>query len=128
VSFRINNTETNEIKASFNKPYPLNDIETGFATKEAVLELLAGMGIELTEEGKKSLLSVVPVEARATAQLAKGMAAEKSGNDVEALSFFIQVVESRPGMKEAENHIQNFTAMKSCEADVTAALFALRNS
>ena len=44
VSFRINNSETNEIKAAFNKPYQFKDIETGLAAKEAVKELLMGMG------------------------------------------------------------------------------------
>jgi len=47
VSFRVNNTETNEIRATFNKPYSVTDIESGLAAKEAVRELLAGMGIQL---------------------------------------------------------------------------------
>jgi hypothetical protein len=53
VSFRINHAETNEIKTAFDKTYPLKDIETGLASKEAACELLAGMGIQLTEAGEK---------------------------------------------------------------------------
>jgi TolB-like protein len=108
LSFRINNPETNEIKASFNKPYPLNDIETGYAAKEAVLELLIGMGIELTEDGKKALLAIQPVEVQATAYLAKGMAAEKSDNTVEALAFLFDALNSNSTRNEANRHIQSF--------------------
>jgi len=111
VSFRINNTETNEIKATFNKAYPIGDIETGFAAKEAVKELLAGMGVTLTEAGEESLLVIQQVEVRATTYLAKGMAEEKKGSDVEALAFYLQALESNPRMNEAEKHIQSFATM-----------------
>jgi TolB-like protein len=108
VSFRINDTETNEIKASFNKPYSINDIESGLAAKEAVLELLFGLGIELTETGERTLLTVQPVEVRATTNLAKGMAAENNNNHVEALAYFIEAVNIAPTMREASQRIQNF--------------------
>ena len=78
VSFRINNAETNEIRATFNKAYSLADIETGLAAKEAVKELLAGMGVTLTEADERTLLTVQAVEAKAISQLAKGMTAAKS--------------------------------------------------
>jgi len=107
VSFRVNNTETNEIKASFNKPYPITDIENGFAAKEAVRELLAGMGIELTEAGEQSLLTIQFVEAYATAQLAKGSQAIKSGNEVEALAFFTEALNSSSTKMEADRNVQS---------------------
>jgi TolB-like protein len=109
VSFRINHTETNEIKTAFDKTYPLKDIETGLAPKEAVRELLAGMEIQLTEEGEKSLLAIPETQVRATAQLAKGMAAEKNGEFVEALAHLIGAQEADPTMREASVHIQNFS-------------------
>jgi len=108
VSFRINNTETNEIKASFNKPYSIDNIENGTAAKEAVLELLAGMGVELTEAGEQSLLAIQPIEARATAQLARGAMAESNNNLVEALAFYTEAAGILPTMKEASDRIQNF--------------------
>jgi hypothetical protein len=108
VSFRINNTETNEIKASFNKPYSIDNIENGTAAKEAVWELLAGMGVELTEAGEQSLLAIQPIEARATAQLARGAMAESNNNLVEALAFYTEAAGILPTMKEASERIQNF--------------------
>jgi hypothetical protein len=110
VTFRINNTETNEIRASFNKTYPLQDIERGLASKEAVRELLAGMGIELTQAGETALLTIPEIEVKATARLAQGMAAEKNDNLVEALAFYTEAVGIAPGMQEASTHIQNFGA------------------
>jgi TolB-like protein len=111
VSFRINHTETNEIQTAFNKTYPLKDIETGLAPKEAVCELLAGMGIQLTEAGEKSLLAIQETQVRASAELAKGMAAEKNGDLVEALAHFTGAVEADSNMREASEHIQNFSGV-----------------
>jgi TolB-like protein len=106
VTFRINNTETNEIKTSFNKQYTAVEIERGLAAKEAVAELLAGMGVELTFEGETELLALQEIQIQAAAQLAKGMAAEKNDNFVEALVFFTQAADM--GVTEASSHIQNF--------------------
>jgi TolB-like protein len=108
VSFRINNTETNEIRATFNKAYSPSDIETGLAAKEAVRELLRGMGIRLTATGERTLLTVQAVEARATTQLARGMAAAKSDNIVQALAFLSDALESNTTRAEANRNIQSF--------------------
>jgi hypothetical protein len=125
VSFRINHTETNEIKAAFDKTYPLKDIETGLAPKEAVRELLAGMGVQLTQAGEKSLLTIQETKARASAELAKGMAAEKNGDLVEALAHFTGAVEADSNMREASAHIQNFAGAVPAESIRERAKFAL---
>jgi hypothetical protein len=78
VSFRINDTETNAIRASFNKQYGAEDIESGLAAKETVREVLAGLGVELTHEGERQLLAVQQVPVRAQVNRARGMAAEKT--------------------------------------------------
>jgi TolB-like protein len=106
VALRINNTETNEIKTSFNKQYTAVEIEKGLAAKEAVAELLAGMGVELTPDGETELLTIQEIQIQAAAQLAKGMAAEKNDNFVEALVFFTQAADM--GVMEASSRIQNF--------------------
>jgi TolB-like protein len=108
VSFRINDTETNAIRASFNKQYGAEDIESGLAAKEAARELLAGLGIELTLEGERQLLTVQESPVRAQVNLARGMAAENADNSVEALSFYIQALEANPAMNEAERRIRQF--------------------
>jgi hypothetical protein len=108
ISFRINSFETNEIKASFNKPYSINDIESGLAAKEAVLELLFGLGIELTEAGERILLTVQPVEVQAITNLSKGMIAESNNDHVDALAYFFEAVNIAPTMREASERIHNF--------------------
>jgi len=108
VSFRINNSETNEIRASFNERYGKADMESGKAAREAVKELLAGMGVELTADGQRQLLAEQRREVQATRQLAQGMAAERNGDIVEALAFYTEAVGIAPTMKEASMRIQNF--------------------
>jgi hypothetical protein len=107
VSFRINDTETNAIRASFNKQYGAEDIESGLAAKEAVRELLAGLGIELTLEGERQLLTI----QQAQVNLARGMAAENADNNIEALAFYIQALETNPAMNEASQRIQQFASV-----------------
>jgi TolB-like protein len=108
VTFRINNTETNEIQASFNKQYVLQDIESGLAAKEAVKELLSGMGVELTANGERQLMTIQERPVRAQVRLAQGMAAERNNNEVESLVYFYQALNADSGMREATQHIQNF--------------------
>lgn len=49
LSFRVNDITTNEIKASFNGQYGMSDIENGNAVKDAVIALLEGLDITLTQ-------------------------------------------------------------------------------
>ena len=108
ITFRINNTETNEIQASFSRQYVLEDIESGLAAKEAVLALLTGMGVELTAEGERQLLTIQEREVKGQVRLAQGMAAERNNDEVYALVYSIEAVNARPGMKEASQIIQTF--------------------
>jgi hypothetical protein len=109
VSFRINQTETNEIKTAFNKSYSARDIETGLAPKEVVRQLLDGMGVQLTEAGEELLRTPNETQTRALVQLSRGMAAEKNGDLVESLAHFTGAIEADPNMREASLHIQNFS-------------------
>jgi hypothetical protein len=109
VSFRINNTETNEIRASFSKQYGIENIESGFAAREAIIELLAGMGIEFTETGERQLRSIQPNQVRSQIRLAHGITSEKNNNEIESLMYFYQALNADSGMREASQHIQNFS-------------------
>jgi TolB-like protein len=106
VSFRINDTETNEIKTTFRNTYTFQDMENALAAKETVYELLKGIGVELTPEGEKRLLEVNS-KTRSTAQLAKGMAAKNEGDIVNALAFLYQSAETDPTQKEAITQINS---------------------
>ena len=108
ISFRINNTETNEIQASFSKQYILEDIESGLAAKEAALALLTGMGVELTDEGKRQLLTIQERSVRSQVRLAQGMAAQRNNDELQALVFFQEALNANQGMREASQRIQSF--------------------
>lgn len=108
TSFRINHIETNEIKAVFNKIYHIEDIESGLAAKEAVRELLAGMGVELTAEGERQLLTIQERTVKAQVRLAQGIAAEKNNNVVQSLVYFHESLNADSGMREASQRIQTF--------------------
>jgi TolB-like protein len=108
ITFRINNTETNEIQASFSKQYVLEDIESGLAAKEAVLALLTGMGFELTAEGERQLLTIQEREVKGQVRLAQGMSAERNNNELQALVYFYEARIADQGNREASQRIQTF--------------------
>jgi hypothetical protein len=110
ITFRINNIVTNEVQTAFSQRYSLQDIENGKAVKEAVWELLYGMGIELTPTGKQLLLDEqgTQPQVQATRNLAHGMVAEKSENIIEALAFLSGAIDFEETKTEANRHIQNF--------------------
>jgi TolB-like protein len=108
VTFRINNTETNEIQTSFNKQYVTEDIESGLAAKEVVRELLAGMGVELTAEGERQLLAIQERTVRAQTSLARGMVAERNNEHLQSLVYFQEALNADRGMAEASQRIQSF--------------------
>jgi len=108
VNFRVNNTETNEIRASFNRQYGFDQIENGHAAKEVTFELLKGLGIALTAEGERQLLALQNTEVRSTVQLARGMAAARDDNIVDALSFLSGALNSDATREEANRNIQSF--------------------
>jgi TolB-like protein len=107
INFRVNNTETNEVAASFDKRYPFQNIESGYAAKEVTYELLKGMGVSVTESGRQALLNIRESQTQATVQLAKGMSAEKNGDIVEALGYLYQASETSHTSNEANNRINN---------------------
>jgi TolB-like protein len=110
VSFRINDIEKNVSEAAFNKQFVISDMQNGYAAKETVLELLTGMGIEVSAKAKAELQSKSEnAQTKATASLAQGMAAEKSGDLVDALAHFHTALDSNSGMREASAHIQTFS-------------------
>jgi hypothetical protein len=108
VTFRINKVATNEIRSSFTGRYGSEDITNGKAAKEVVRELLLGMGVELTDQGERLLFEEPYADIRGAHQLARGMAAEKSGNIVEALAFFSGALDADATKAEAGRHIQSF--------------------
>lgn len=102
LSFRVNDITTNEIKASFNGQYGMSDIENGNAVKDAVIALLEGLDITLTQ-AQIAHLTNNRSAISATQKLAQGMAAEKEGDFITALSFLTD--SSEGGNNEANTVI-----------------------
>lgn len=110
LTFRVNDITTNEIKASFNGQYTPADIENGKAVQDAVIDLFKGLGIPLTQQqiaGITKNRSAVT----GTKKLAQGMAAEKSGDFITALSFLSDSSES--GNREAASVISGMLSVST---------------
>lgn len=85
VNLRVNDIETNEIKASFNARFAKSEIENGEAVGKASAELLSLLGVQLSDSEKTALTKANSTENESVQNLAKGAAAEKSGDYVGAL-------------------------------------------
>ena len=85
VNLRVNDIETNEIRAAFNARFTKSEIENGAAVGKASAELLEGLGVRLTDAEKSALTKANSAENESVQNLAKGAAAEKSGDYVGAL-------------------------------------------
>lgn len=99
LNFRVNDTETNEIKAAFNSRYSLSQMQDGTAVNETAAALLEGLGIELSESERAKLAQTNKTENNSSMNLAKGNIAEQNGNYIDALLLYSEV----PGAKATEN-------------------------
>ena len=90
-NFRVNEVETNEIKAAAVGRYPLSALENGTAVKEIAQQLLSGLSIELSGAELERLTQKDDAEVKSVTMLAKGDAASKAEKYIEALSFYNQV-------------------------------------
>lgn len=91
LNFRVNDTETNEVKAAFNSRYSLSQMQDGTAVNETAAALLEGLGIELSDSERAALEKTNKLQNSSAMNLAKGSAAEKNGNLFDALLAYTQV-------------------------------------
>ncbi|MDR2143975.1 MAG: leucine-rich repeat domain-containing protein [Treponema sp.] len=77
------------------------ELENLSGVKKASAELLAQMGINLTDAGKTSLLGGTTSNVQAETALARGITAQRSGTIVEALSYYYEAAKFDPGLAEA---------------------------
>lgn len=105
INFRINDIATNEIKASFTNRYSLTDLQNGKAVNEATKNLLEGLGIDLSDKEQNMLSKVNNAENSSVQNLAKGVAAEKSDNLIDALVFYSKA--EKEGSTEATSSINS---------------------
>jgi TolB-like protein len=111
LSLRVNEIETNEIKASFNQMFSRDEMESGHAARMAVLELLTGLGITLSDAAREDLRTKSENnQTRATAGLARGMSAERENRTVEAIANYIEAQNADSSLKEAMERIDGVFA------------------
>lgn len=91
LNFRVNDTETNEVKAAFNSRYSLSQMQDGTAVNETTRAILEGLGVELTDSERAALEKTNKLQNSSAMNLAKGSVAEKNGNLIDALLLYNQV-------------------------------------
>lgn len=103
LNFRVNDIETNEIKTSFNSRCSLSQMQDGTAVNETARALLEGLGVELSKNEQAALGETNSFQNSSALNLAKGNAAEKSGNLIDALLAYDKVGDRF--IEEAKNSI-----------------------
>lgn len=101
LNFRAIDITTNEIKAAYNDRAGTKEIEDGTSVRAIITELLDGLGIGLSEKEKAQLAKTDKKSLNATKSLAKGAAAEKADNLIEALAFYSEAQKDSSTSKEA---------------------------
>lgn len=107
LNFRAIDITTNEIKAAYNDRAGIKEIEDGTSVRAIITELLDGLGIGLSEKEKAQLNKTDKKSLNATKSLAKGAAAEKADNLIEALAFYAEAQENGATKKEASAGINS---------------------
>jgi hypothetical protein len=101
LSLSITDSSTGESRASFMKNGSAAAVRDGSLLNEAAEQLLARMGVTLTERGRRALSAGRYMAARAEAGYARGVTAEAGGEAVQALLNFSQAVAFDPYRLEA---------------------------
>ena len=112
LELAVTDAESGERKASYPpkavSPFAIENLS---AIREATAELLKQLGVNLTEQGQKELNSEAnTAQILAETALAKGIAAQKQGTVVEALSYYIKAANYDSGLLEAANRMNTLTA------------------
>ncbi|GHU01999.1 hypothetical protein FACS1894147_02960 [Spirochaetia bacterium] len=115
VDLKITDTQTNTVnKAAHNKIYSKEQLEDTSGAKAATADLLVQMGVKLTAEGEEELRAVKDAERQSDIASAKGVIAERNGNVVEALSYYITSASYDPSSVVAASRLNIL------QADITS--------
>ena len=115
LTFSITDAETGETKASASVPNCLRSaLEDGSAANQISYDLMTGYGIALGADAKTKLTqtaSVMAAEMSAQTSVAKGIAAEQSGSNIEALTYYIQAKKNDSKLSEATSRMAGMTTV-----------------
>jgi tetratricopeptide (TPR) repeat protein len=101
LQLSVTDSSTGIRRANFMKDGTLAQLEgRGTLINEATAELLAQLGVVLTETGLQTLLAGNTSTARAEAGLARGITAQAGGSEIEALFNYTQAITFDPSRIE----------------------------
>jgi len=90
--------------ASYSGTFSYWDLDNRTGIRKASLELLKKIGVELTAKAKEELAGAATVSyTSGQTAFAKGITAQRQGNEVAALSYYFQATTFDPSLKEAAN-------------------------
>jgi hypothetical protein len=101
VSLSITGSASGESRASFMQTGTAEALWDGTLISSAAEDILAQMGVRLTETGRRSLRTGRYMAARAATGFARGLAAQESGAAVEALLNYSQAAAFDPSRIES---------------------------
>jgi tetratricopeptide (TPR) repeat protein len=107
LELSVSDAESGVRKASYTpKPVSPLSLQDLSAIKQAAADLLAQLGVRLTDKGKSELAATVNASAvNAETALSKAITAQKNGTTVEALSYYYQAVNYDPSLSEAASRL-----------------------
>jgi hypothetical protein len=113
IQLSVTHIETGERKASYIKNCNLSEVTDLSMITDATIELLGQMGIELTEAGVQSIKATQSSTIiSAETMLSKGIAAQRGGTTIEALSYYYESVSFNPST-EAVNRLDVLSSFVS---------------
>ena len=104
LELSVTDVTSGERRASFSpRTVSARQLENLSVIKEASADLLRQLGVNLTAKGLEELKGVTAVRIQAENALARGVAAQRQGGEVAALTYFFQAAELDATLLEATN-------------------------
>ena len=112
LELAVSDVQTGERKASYlPKQISFLSLENLSAIREASADLLKQLGVNLTANGLQELRAVEnTTRIQAENALARGIAAQRQGTVVEALTYYFQAAALDPNMREAVSRVSVVSA------------------
>jgi hypothetical protein len=112
LELSISDAESGVRKASY-PPKPVSSLalENLSAVKEASVDLLAQLGVQLTDTGKQELSAAVnTASVNAETAMSKAIVAQRNGTVVEALFYYYQAASYDPSQSEAAARLSTLSS------------------
>jgi predicted small secreted protein len=105
-SIAVTDTQSGQTKAAYNGSCTIAEFDNFSGIRKASAELLAQMGVQLTDAAKTELSGAAAVQdMKAQTALAQGITAQKRGTEVESLMYYNMAAAFDPSLLEAQNRV-----------------------